>query len=382
MASTEQQPARSQTGQSSSNDSSNRIYILGIGNIGKLFAHALAIQPNPPPITILLHRASLLPDWEKAGRKIDIITDGVSNTKGNYDVEVVQPGDSDSSSSPASSSKEIQHLVLATKATHTATAIGLIKDRLTRKSEVLFAQNGMGTVDTINSEVFPDVSKRPRYLTSVNSHGVYTVSPFSSVHAGFGTVTVGNILSSEADPAEDVLSSSYLARKIVESPLLTAKAAPADELFQVQLEKLVVNAMMNPLTAIFNIKNGELWVSPARTSLMRLLLSETSKVISSLPELQRLRAPIETTKERFSTSHLEEVVRQMTKMTAKNTSSMLQDVRAQRETEIDQINGWIVRRGKEFGISCPTHEKIIEMVKARRNITDKDLKLEFNITSE
>ncbi|RFU35055.1 hypothetical protein B7463_g1326, partial [Scytalidium lignicola] len=377
MTAAEYEPKASQSEHTTDHDPTKRIHILGIGNIGKLFAHALANQPNPPPITILFHRPSLLQEWESAGETIEIITDGASNTEGVYDVEVIQPMDKGGISASTSSGEHIEHLILATKATHTASAIASVKDRLTSKSEVLFTQNGMGTIDDVSSKVFPDQNTRPRYLTSVNSHGVYSTKPFSSVHAGFGTVSLGNILSSMDRPDSEA-ASSYLVRKIIESPLLSAKVVSPDELFQLQLEKLVVNAMMNPLTALFRVKNGELFKSAPITRLMRLLLSETSHVISSLPEVQQLQLATKGTEERFSPARLAKVVFDVAEKTAKNTSSMLQDVNAGRETEIDFISGWIVRRGLELGIDCHSNEKIIEMVKARRSIKEADIEREFD----
>ena len=50
-----------------SKPSTKRIHILGIGNLGRLFAHALANSPNPPPISLLFHRPTLISEWEQAG---------------------------------------------------------------------------------------------------------------------------------------------------------------------------------------------------------------------------------------------------------------------------------------------------------------------------
>jgi hypothetical protein len=70
---------------------SNRIYILGPGNIGRLFAHAIAKEPSSPPLTLLVHRTALLKDWEDAGRKLEIITDGQADTTGVFEIEAIDP---------------------------------------------------------------------------------------------------------------------------------------------------------------------------------------------------------------------------------------------------------------------------------------------------
>jgi 2-dehydropantoate 2-reductase len=131
--------------------------------------------------------------------------------------------------------------------------------------------------------------------------------------------------------------------------------------------------MINPLTVIFDCKNGELFNRRPIFNLMRLLLAEASQVIHSLPELG---ADPEAAS-RFSVEKLEAIVLDVAEKTAKNTSSMLQDVRAGRPTEIDYINGYIVRKGKEQGIECKTNEKLIQLVKEGKVVGAQDIKSRF-----
>ena len=360
----------------------SRIHVLGIGNIGKLFAHALAMQDTPPPITLLLHRANLVQDWSEAGRTIDIITAGVSSKGGAFDIEAVCAQPEDLSATERSGPGEIIHnVIVATKATNTVAAISAIKDRLTHDSTLLFAQNGMGTAEEVSRIVFPDVATRPRYLACVTSHGVYSQGPFRSVHAGFGSVAISNAVPYQQNNQDEdslhktgnSLSPAYLMKEIVRAPILAAREVSSVVLTQLQLEKLVINAMLNPLTAIFNLRNGELFTNSKITRLMRLLLTEASKVIRSLPELQDDPA----IQERFSATRLNAVVLDVAEKTAKNTSSMLQDVRAGRQTEIEYINGYIVRRGVQIGVDCSNNYKLVQLIKERCTISDEEIEQHF-----
>jgi len=56
---------------------------------------------------------------------------------------------------------------------------------------------------------------------------------------------------------------------------------------------------------------------------------------------------------------------------------MLQDVKAGRRTEIDYINGYVVKRGKEQGVKCPMNEQLIDMVKTRKVINDEETERYF-----
>ena len=71
--------------------------------------------------------------------------------------------------------------------------------------------------------------------------------------------------------------------------------------------------------------------------------------------------------------NLERHVRRIAELTASNTSSMLQDVRAGRETEIDYINGYIVDRGTQLGIECPHNRRVIQMVKEKAFVSEEEL---------
>lgn len=334
----------------------HRIHILGVGNIGKLIAHALVNKEPAAQVTLLLHRSGLLDDWEAAGQTLDIITNGVSNKNGHYDVELV---------TDSSQNTSIQKIIVATKAARAVSALQQVKHRLSAQSTILFAQNGMGTTEEIEEKVFPESGTRPHFLSSVISHGIYTTGPFSSVHAGQGYVVVGPAASS---PRIDDGSQRFI-DEVVSSTLLNSRQVASTELLFIQLEKLTVNAMMNPLTVIFDCQNGDLFTREPILSLMRGLLDEVSNVYQHLPEL--IGKP--EFSERFGNKPLEAIVLDMAKKTAANTSSMLQDVRAGRETEIDYINGYIVRRGQEVGILCPMNQQLIQMVKKKTVITPEQI---------
>ncbi|KAI9049398.1 hypothetical protein LZ554_006432 [Drepanopeziza brunnea f. sp. 'monogermtubi'] len=368
------------------------IHILGLGNLGRLFAHALAIQPTPPKLTLLFHRPSLFAEWAAAGSKIRITTtrDTLSNPSrdncittqsSNYSIE---PTDQATNST-------IKNLIITTKAPHTVSALRPIAHRLNAQSTLLFAQNGMGALEEVNETYFPDPSTRPRYLAAVTSHGVYSRGPFHSVHAGLANITIGPVSpppsrltttkstkEKEKLPDSDSNSDSdtrhFLLDHITANPTLHATAVPAHELLPLQLEKLVVNACINPLTALLNLPNGDLFFTPTTPTstagttsttlaLIHLLVAESSTILLALPELQAASA---ATRARFAPRPLRETVAAVGAKTARNVSSMLQDVRAGRPTEIEYITGYLVRRAREVGVECGNHEVLMRMVREGR----------------
>jgi 2-dehydropantoate 2-reductase len=162
-------------------------------------------------------------------------------------------------------------------------------------------------------------------------------------------------------------SSRYLLRTITRAPLLRAAGADPWDGLKISLTKLAQNAVVNPLTALFECRNGELQHTIPASRLMHMLLAEISLVYRSLPEA----TPIKFRGEYFSPHKLRSEVLELCQNTAENHSSMLQDIQAGRETEIDYINGWIVKRGEELGIKCVVNFTVQQMVKAKSIIHNK-----------
>ena len=266
----------------------------------------------------------------------------------------------------------IHHLIVSVKAPQTVKALKAVAHRLTQDSSILFLQNGMGMVDEVNEKVFPDENCRPTYIAGVVSHGLYSKRPFSVVHAGEGTTALGVLprmpMSESLQPeALNQLSSSarYLMRTMTRTAVFVAVGFSPTEILQQQLDKLAVNCIINPLTAILDCKNGALMYNFYFQRVVRLLLAEISLVIKSLPELRN----VPNINMRFDTLRLERMVFSIVNTTAENYSSMLQDVRSGRLSEIDYINGYIVKRGEEIGIHCVMNYMLMHMVKGKNKNT-------------
>jgi 2-dehydropantoate 2-reductase len=115
--------------------------------------------------------------------------------------------------------------------------------------------------------------------------------------------------------------------------------------------KLVVNAAINPLTALLDVPNGELVARPAARQLMADVASEVAKVA----ETKGVRLPFSD-----PAAAAEDVARR----TAANRSSMWQDVRRGAPTEIDAICGAIVRAGDELNVPTPLNRSLWLLVRA------------------
>lgn len=110
--------------------------------------------------------------------------------------------------------------------------------------------------------------------------------------------------------------------------------------------KLVQNSIINPLTALAGIPNGRLPRHPL--------------FAFAAPLAGEARAVAEREGVALSPNLVDEVAH-LARATARNRSSMLQDVLRGRPTEIDAINGYIVSTGHKHGVRCPTHEALLQL---------------------
>jgi 2-dehydropantoate 2-reductase len=112
----------------------------------------------------------------------------------------------------------------------------------------------------------------------------------------------------------------------------------------------VVNAGINALTALTGFKNGQLLDYPETARLMERLVFEAAQVA------------------RKKGVHIEEdpieKVRKAAEATRENRSSMGQDFDHRRRTEIDAINGAVVREAQALGIPAPFNQAVTDLVKA------------------
>ena len=283
--------------------------------------------------------------------------------------------ESESLSDTMAEGEDLRHLIVTVKAPQTVRALQAVAHRITKDSTILFLQNGMGIIDEVNEKLFPDENSRPTYIIGVVSHGLYSQRRFSVVHAGEGTIALGimpRMPMSENRSLQQLnhvsTSARYIMRTITRTSLFVAVGFPPTDLLQQQLDKLAVNCIINPLTAIFDIKNGDLLHNFHFTRVIRLLLAEISIVIRNLQELKN----VPNVNMRYDSIRLERLVFSIANSTAANKSSMLQDLQANKPTEIDYINGYVVKRGEQMGLHCVMNYMLVHMIKGKRKVSQQE----------
>lgn len=231
---------------------------------------------------------------------------------------------------------ESELVLVFVKSTVTEGAVGGARPLFGKETLVLTLQNGLGNVERIAS-----VIPASMILAGVTAQGATVLGPGRIYHAGAGLTSIGEISGPPTPRAKRV------ARLLADAGIRTQVS---DNVMGLIWGKLLVNAGINALSALTGLRNGELLDHPETLELMESAVLEAARVA----EARGIQLPQED-----PAAHTKEVA----KLTSHNRSSMLQDVLARRRTEIDALNGAIVREGEALGIKTPINKVLTNLVR-------------------
>lgn len=226
-------------------------------------------------------------------------------------------------------------VLIFVKTYHTEKAVS--DARVLQKESTVFLtlQNGLGNEETICKQI-----DRKKVLLGVTSHGATLLGPGCIRHAGWGKTYLGELDGKMTDRLHQIAQIFHNAG--IETEV-------SSKIHNLVWEKLFINVGLNALAAIIGLKNGQLLDYPETLRLMEALVSEAIEVakrkgvrIEGNP-LDRVKTVIEATRE--------------------NRCSMGQDLDYKRRTEIDAINGAIVREAERMGIAVPYNQMITDLIK-------------------
>lgn len=246
-------------------------------------------------------------------------------------------------------------LVYSVKAERDATKVGIcdlaiifVKSTLTdvavRSNRAVFGpetvtltlQNGLGNLELIAQEI-----GRENLLAGTTAHGALMLGPGRMRHTGFGKTVIGEI---DGEKTERVA-------RIVE---VMEKAGLETDLSENVLglvwDKLLVNVGINAITGITKLQNGQLVEYPEINDILERAVEEAVAVAKAKGIKLSFPDPVAHT-------------RDVCVATAANKSSMLQDILNGKRTEIDMINGAIVREGKMVNIETPVNVVLTNLVR-------------------
>ncbi|MBN1773657.1 MAG: 2-dehydropantoate 2-reductase [Deltaproteobacteria bacterium] len=293
-----------------------KIGIIGPGAMGCLFAGYL--KEGGLDVTLVDHS-------EERARGLADQGISIEGIRGEHRVKLPVTAD-------AASVGPVDLVIVCVKAFHTEEALRRHRALVGEGTVVWSAQNGKG-----NDEAMAAVVERDRIVGGSTTLGANKLGPGQIHHAGEGDTFIGELNGGRSARVEQIA---------VRLTAAGIKTEVRDDIQRIVWSKLIVNVGINALTAILRVRNGVLVEHDPSLHLMEAAVSEAVRVAAG----QGLE---------FDEASIQDRVKEVARRTARNRSSMLQDMLAGGRTEIDYINGAVARLG-----DAPVNQALCDLVRA------------------
>jgi 2-dehydropantoate 2-reductase len=297
-----------------------RVCVVGCGAVGSLFAASLARLDD-----VDVWAYDLAEDHVRAMRDEGLRVSGAGELVGRV-----------SATTDAAELPPCDFGIVATKSMHTGAALKAAAHAFTAGA-VCSVQNGIGNEETIAGHV-------SRVIRGTTFPAGHIVEP-GHVHWDVkGDTTIGPFEPSPAPPDEI----ERLADACTRAGMPTAAVADARG---PQWRKVVFNAATNPIGALTGLTHGRVCEDEGLRRLVSGLVEE-GKAVAGAQGIELDADP-------------EELIDYAARpdVAYGHKASMLQDVEAKRQTEIDFLNGGIARFGREHGVATPLNEAVTALIK-------------------
>ena len=286
------------------------IIVLGAGAIGSLYGAKLSKLND----VTLVARQKHINKINMDGLKIVGIEENVYKLKATAKIENIENN---------------TLILLTTKVHDNKKAIDPIKDLIKKDTIILCMQNGLYSENIVKSIV----GDRCLVLRGITNVGATFLEP--------GKVQFSNLSSTK-------IENSNISEELAENfDKCGLKCSVSENIKQDIWKKLILNCVLNPVSAILRVENGKI-ADERLNTLKKLIVDECLKVA----EKDDVRFDIDFVK----------IINDAIK-DSRNLSSMHQDVLKGKKTEIDYLNGAVVELGKKYGIKCPVNEALVVIVK-------------------
>jgi len=227
-------------------------------------------------------------------------------------------------------------IIICVKSFHTKVVVEQIKPLLGQETKILTLQNGIGNV-----EIISELAGEERVIAGVTNEGATLIDAGKIHHSGRGETIIGAI-----DGKTPVQMRAI--REVFNKAGFECKMSR--DIKSLLWSKLIINVGINALSAITRLPNGKLTEYEGTKRILRDAVTEAARIAKR----KRIKLIFDDPLAK---------VEAVCEGTQSNFSSMLQDVLRKKHTEIDFINGVIVRLGQELGIAVPTNKFLLDLIK-------------------
>ncbi|MFW9898194.1 MAG: ketopantoate reductase family protein [Candidatus Thorarchaeota archaeon] len=320
-----------------------RIGFIGAGSIGSLFGGYLAsIKSDIYSIEVILfcrkNHADAINENGLVLYNGDAILE-IKNIKAFENLDEFKKFFSKESKDP------FDFIFISTKTYDIETALFQYNKLVDKCKRVVILQNGIG-----NEEIVSKYCHENKIIRIVTSNGALIEKPGHVIHTGKGFTKIGFPFYNALDVQDDEIAKLEL--RLLTDLLNYAglEAIMVDDIIKECWEKIFVNIGINAFGALTRLKNGKLLENKG----LKYLMGEAVKEAVKVAKMKNINLP----KKDFIA-----LTYDVAEKTSENKNSMLQDVLKGKKTEVDFINGRILKYAKELGINTPINKLLTYLVK-------------------
>ncbi len=306
-----------------------RIVIVGPGAMGCLITGLLA-ESNQEDIWLLDKSETRAKQLQKNGLKLE----GIGGERS----LIIEDNPLLHVTSNTNDIGKADLILICVKSYNTKEAVISVFPAVKEDTIIMTLQNGLNNIEAI-SNIFGE----EKIIAGITTHGATLLNPGHVRHAGIGKTIIGG-----------VKQGSIAENKLKQITDMFNKAGfeiiISENILNHIWGKLIINSAINPVSAITKMRNGELLEHEETKKLLHLIADESAHVAKACS----INLP-------YDDPAL--MVEETCRSTAKNVSSMLQDILNHKRTEIDSINGAIVKEGSKVGINTPVNKVLTYLVK-------------------
>jgi 2-dehydropantoate 2-reductase len=297
-----------------------KIVVVGPGAIGSLFAAYLAKSKE---------EVWLLDKDQERAAKINACGISIEGASGLWQSKPKTSAD-------LSAIGQADLIIICVKSFQTKKAIEQINPLLGPETKILTLQNGIG-----NIEIIAEIAGEDRVIAGVTSEGATLIDIGRIRHCGRGETIIGSV-----DGKTPVQMRAI--REVFNKVGFECKMSR--DIKSLLWSKLIINVGINALSAITGLPNHKLLEYEGTRRILRDAVTEAARIAKR----KRIKLVFDDPLAKAEA---------VCEGTAGNLSSMLQDVLRKKRTEIDFINGVVVRLGQELGITVATNRLLVDLVK-------------------
>ena len=290
------------------------IIILGAGAIGSFYGAKLSKLND----VILIAKKEHANRINKSGLRMTGLEEGVFRIKADTEIREIA---------------ENTLILLTTKVYDSGRSIKEIKNKLRKDTIIICLQNGLYSEDIAKKIA----GKKCTVLRAVTNFGATFLEPGAVGYKSYSYTSM------EKSPKSKEIADNFSKCGL--------NAHESKDIRHDMWKKAVFNCILNPVTAILKIKNNG--ITDDKLNPLKKLIADECAEVAEKDGIKFGFDFVEATNREFKGSQ--------------NVSSMQQDLLKGKNTEIDYLNGAVVKLGKKYGIKCPVNDSIAEIMKGMEN---------------